>query len=102
MIFRLFQKNPNGGGLRTYIFVKKSWIFEVCHFALGNYGQKKAFLTLGNFVKLCHTLWKFQGQKPSDETMVQRWRGPNKEMFYLIHKENIKKTKEILRKPWKL
>ena len=88
--------------MRTYIFVKKSWIFEVCHFALGNYGQKKAFLTLGNFVKLCHTPWKFQGQKPSDETMVQRWRGPNKEMFYLIHKENIKKTKEILRKPWKL
>ena len=33
---------------------------------------------------------------PSDETMVQRWRGPNKEVFHLIHKENIKKTMEAV------
>ena len=52
------------GGLRTYFFLKKPWIFEVCHLTLGNYGQNKAFFTLGNSVKLCYTPWKVQGQKP--------------------------------------
>ena len=33
-------------------------------------------------------------EPPSDETMVQKWRGPNKEVFHLIHKENITKTME--------
>ena len=66
MIVGLFQKNLNGGlrTLRTHFFLKKTWIFEVCHFTLGNYGQNKAFFTLGNSVKLCYTPWKFQGQKP--------------------------------------
>ena len=38
------------------------------------------------------------GEPPLDETMVQRWRVPNKEVLHLTHKENIKKTEEILRK----
>ena len=32
------------GGLRTYFFKKKLWIFEFCHFTLGNSGQNKALL----------------------------------------------------------
>ena len=28
--------------------------------------------------------------------MVQRWRGPIKEVFHLIHKENIKKNMEAV------
>ena len=52
------------GGLRTYLFLKKPWIFEVCHFTLGNYGQNKDFFTIANSVKFCYTSWKFQGQKP--------------------------------------
>ena len=52
------------GGLRTYFFKKKTWIFEVCHSILGNSGQNKAFSTLGSSVKLCYTLWKFHRQKP--------------------------------------
>ena len=45
-------------------FKKKTWIFEVCHFILGNSGQNKASFTFGNSVKLCYTPCKFQGQKP--------------------------------------
>ena len=38
-----------------------------------------------------------RAEPPSDETMVQRWRrSPNKEVFHLIHKENIKKTMEAV------
>ena len=38
-----------------------------------------------------------KGAEPSsDETMVQRRRGPNKEVFHLIHKKNIKKTMEAV------
>ena len=37
-----------------------------------------------------------------DQTTFDETMGPNKEVFHLIHKENIKKTKEVLRKPWKL
>ena len=43
-----------------------------------------------------------EGEPTSDETIVQRCRGPNKEVFHLTHKENIKKTKKVLRKPGKL
>ena len=50
--------------LEDILFLKKPWIFEVCHFTHGNSGQNKAFFTHGNSVKLCYTPWKFQGQKP--------------------------------------
>ena len=51
-------------GIEDILFKKKiPWIFEVCHFTLGNYGQNKAFFTCGNSVKLYYTHWKFQGQK---------------------------------------
>ena len=57
MIVGLFQKN-------MLLFKKNSWIFEVCHFTLGNSGQSKASFILGNSVKVCYTPWELQGQKP--------------------------------------
>ena len=64
MIVGLFQKNPNKGDLGHAFLKKKPWISEVCDFTLANYGQNKAFFTLGNSVKVFCTTWKFQDQKP--------------------------------------
>ena len=54
------------------------------------------FLSLSSIILKRGKFWR-GAEPPSDETMVQRWRSPNKEVFHLIHKENIKKTKEALK-----
>ena len=111
MTVGLFQKNPNRGDW-GHTFLKKPWIFEVCHFTLGNYGQNKAFFTCGNSVKLYYTHWKFQGQKarlmkiqhdfflitPKNSTFILGNSGQNNALHleilwnYIIHFDH----------PWKL
>ena len=58
MITRLFQRNSKQGAFRTYILKNKT--LKVLGLSL--YSWK--FFIPQNSVKLCYTLWKFQGQKP--------------------------------------
>ena len=42
--------------------------------------------------------FKGKAEPPSDETMVQRWRGSKEEVFHLIRKENIKENQGSIEK----
>ena len=54
-----YSRKIQTGGIEDILFLKKKlWIFEVCHFTLGNYWQNKAFFTLGNSKVKNQDSWK--------------------------------------------
>ena len=58
-----YSRKIQTGGLENILSWKKTRDFLRLSLYPWNFWTKRGF-TLGNFVKLCYTSWKFQGQKP--------------------------------------